>query len=329
MLTPPAVGATAWTRTDITPIGGLGFTPVTSLVEGPDGTLYAVTGKNMLEAAELFALTPPTESNKNWSSSTIFQFPSSLDVENYFLTIAPDGTLYGTSSVTDSTTSPESGNIFKLTPPAAGQGPSWTQTILYSFTGGADGSMPNGPLVVGPGGVLYGTTLYGGNAPGAINPFDGDGTVFALAPPAAGQIAWTESILYRFAGGRDGALPESTLVRAKDGTLYGITSFGGEAATSSESASGNGTVYKLTPPKSAGGKWTHSVLHRFVAGQDGSVPLGGLILNADGKLYGTTVAGGGGAIGRFTLGYPFGNQVGFGPNQISLGGTGTAFQITP
>jgi len=331
MLSPPAAGATSWTKTNI-PIpaasGGI-FTPIVSLVEGPDGTLYGVTGENMTGSAVVFALTPPSKSNNNWSGTPIFMFPRNLIVENYFLTIGPDGTLYGTSSFTDSTTSPESGNVFKLTPPPADQGPYWTQTILYSFTGGADGSMPNGPVLVGSGGVLYGTTLYGGGAPGAVNPFDGNGTVFALTPPAAGQTAWTESVLYRFAGGLDGSIPQSTLLKGKDGALYGITSFGGEDAASYNSASGNGTVFKLTPPANAGGTWAHSIVHRFVGGRDGTVPLGGLVLNTDGKLYGTTVAGGGGGNGRFTLGYPFGNPTDIGYGYIYLTGSGTVFQIAP
>jgi uncharacterized repeat protein (TIGR03803 family) len=324
MLTPPAAGATAWKQSDITPTGGFGSTSVTSIVEGSDGTLYSVTGQDEIESAAVVALTPPSSSNNNWSGSTIFQFPSSFNIQNYFLTIGPDGTLYGTSSFTNSTTSPESGNVFKLTPPPADQGPYWTQTILYSFLGGADGSMPNGPVLVGSGGVLYGTTLYGGNALGTTRPNNGDGTVFALSPPAAGQTAWTESVLYRFAGGVDGSLPQSTLLKGKDGALYGITSFGGENAASYESASGNGTVYKLTPPAKAGGTWTHTVFHRFGGGRGGSVPLGGLMLNTDGKLYGTTVAGGAGT-GSLTIDYPFGES----GQPVTFPGSGTVFQITP
>ncbi len=87
---------------------------------------------------------------------------------------------------------------FQLTPPSKGQS-TWTETVLYSFSGGADGAEPSARLTLGAHGVLYGTTYAGG-----ANNF---GTVFALMPPPPGQTNWTESVLYSFAGGADGGYP--------------------------------------------------------------------------------------------------------------------------
>jgi len=326
VLTPPTKGMTAWTRTtivdfdDITddiPIG-------TSLIQGPDGTFYGTT-----HGGNAFAVSPPIQSGDPWTANIIFKFPKGFDYENIqnnFLTIGSDGVLYGTSSFTGMASSEELGTVFTLTRPEAGQSQNWTQTILYSFLGGTDGAQPNGPLLIGPGGTLYGTTLFGGDDPGgAGNPSSGDGTVFALSPPAAGETTWTESVLYRFKGGLDGSSPESTLIRGKDGALYGITSFGGnDVDIYSAATPGHGTVYKLTPPLKDGGVWAHRVLHRFTGGQDGIVPLAGLMLNTDGKLYGTSAAGGG--TGSVVIALA---PAALNPGPLAFPGSGTVFQITP
>jgi uncharacterized repeat protein (TIGR03803 family) len=325
VLNPPTAKAPAWTKTTILYLGDYlpGVLTGSSLIEGPDGTLYGVT-----HTGTAFAVTPPANGSTGWNASTIFQFPNGELINNYFLTMGTDGTLYGTSSYWAMNSS-EYGSVFKLTPPsnslslASGVNPPWTLTFIYNFTGDEDGSQPNGPLLAGPDGVLYGTTLYGGSNYSG-NPFGGYGTVFALSPPPAGQTIWNEKLIYSFPGGLNGSLPQSTLLKGKDGALYGITSFGGQDAASYESASGNGTVYKLTPPAKAGGTWTHTVFHRFGGGRGGSVPLGGLMLNTDGKLYGTTVAGGAGT-GNVTIDYPFG---GWG-QPVTFAGSGTVFQITP
>ena len=73
------------------------------------------------------------------------------------------------------------------------------ETELYSFKGGNDGANPEAPLTLGGQGALFGTTEYGGNV--------GEGTVYKLTPPAAGQTQWTETILYNFTGKDDGSDP--------------------------------------------------------------------------------------------------------------------------
>jgi uncharacterized repeat protein (TIGR03803 family) len=93
-----------------------------------------------------------------------------------------------------------------------------------------------------------------------------------------------ETVLYSFAGGTDGAVPQAALIMDAAGNLYGTTSAGGPA--------GNGTVFELIAPKKKNGKWTEKVLYRFGAGTDGATPLSAVTMDAAGNLYGTTSMGG-------------------------------------
>src|SRR5580700_211339 len=111
------------------------------------------------------------------------------------------------------------------------------EAVIYSFQGGSDGSYPYAGLLAGPGGVLYGTTTAGGGGGcGEI----GCGTVFQLTPPGAAGGAWAETVLYRFTGGNDGAIPWAGLTSDGAGNLYGATISGGRGCRS-----GCGVVFKL------------------------------------------------------------------------------------
>ena len=143
---------------------------------------------------------------------------------------------------------------------------------LHRFTGGKDGGNPSGGVIFDQVGNLYSTTQYGGS---------GSGTVFELTPNQDGS--WTESVLYSFTGS-DGSWPRGSLIFDQAGNLYGTTFFGG--------ATGCGTVFELTPNPDGG--WTESVLDSF-RGSDGCNPIAGVILDAEGSLYGTTLNGRGGA----------------------------------
>ena len=196
--------------------------------------------------------------------------------------IGPGGVLYG---VTARGGVSGWGTVFSLTP-SASLGGRWTEAVLYNFTGGRDGGSPTG-LVIGTGGVLYGTTSYGGAGTAICGV--GCGTVFALTPPASPGGAWTESVLYNFTGGGDGGAPTSGVVIGSGGVLYGTNSNGGTANA--------GTVFSLTPPKGtpsgASGAWTEAVLYNFTGGFD--QPLGGatgVVVGAGGVLYGATQTGG-------------------------------------
>jgi uncharacterized repeat protein (TIGR03803 family) len=162
--------------------------------------------------------------------------------------------------------------VFQVRPSPYGV---WTESTLYSFTGGSDGGAPEAVLTLDAQGNLYGTTQVGGGSCSC-------GTVFELSP--SGHGVWTETTLYAFAGGADGSNPRYTnLVFDAAGNLYGVTEFGGTAH--------DGTVFELSPQE--GGGWTESVLYAFAGGAtDGANPLGGLVFDTAGNLYGAASDGG-------------------------------------
>jgi uncharacterized repeat protein (TIGR03803 family) len=101
---------------------------------------------------------------------------------------------------------------------------------------------------------------------------------------ASSAAAQTESILHRFnPSANDGSIPQSGLVADKAGNLYGTTYTGGTEDW--------GTIYELSPPATAGGSWTETILHNFTNGSDGATPLGNMTFDKNGNLFGTTTYG--------------------------------------
>jgi uncharacterized repeat protein (TIGR03803 family) len=144
-------------------------------------------------------------------------------------------------------------------------------TTLWDFGGGTDGAYPLSSLIMDQYGFLYGTTQQGGGYGCGGN---GCGTVYSInsaGPP--------ETQLYAFTGGpTDGANPYGALVMDQNNNLYGTTYGGGTGE--------NGTVFELE------GTTSPILLHSFGGSPDGINPVGGLVLDKDGHLYGTTTAGG-------------------------------------
>jgi uncharacterized repeat protein (TIGR03803 family) len=169
-------------------------------------------------------------------------------------------------------------------------GSSWTEHTLHAFTGGSDGSNPgNGAgVIMDRAGNLYGSTLWGGSY--------GNGVVFKLHNSGS---SWLETVLYNFTGnsnGDDGAWPSGNLIFDNAGRIYGTTS-----GTIDSGNGGYGGVFKLTPsptaPRTAEQGWQISWLYHFTGGSDGGVPLGGVVFDSVGNLYGTTYQGGADASG--------------------------------
>jgi len=196
------------------------------------------------------------------------------------------GNLYGTASADGSG---DAGVVFRVDT-------SGHQTVLYSFSGGADGGDPQAGVIADSAGNLYGTTYYGGAS--------GFGVVYKL------DSTGLETVLHSFTGGADGANPEAGVVRDSGGNLYGTTYRGGVGL--------GGVVYELD----AAGQET--VLHSFTSGSGdsgGASPYAGVILDSGGNLYGTTLLGGGGAgvvyslkaDGDFAVLHEFTNTDGNGP----------------
>ena len=178
------------------------------------------------------------------------------------------GNLYGTTTGGGEYLA---GTVFELTPQASG---GWTEKLLHTFNG-RDGANPQAALIFDAAGNLYGTTQWGGAY--------GNGTVFELKQNPEGS--WTEKVLHNCtAFGAGGGQPTGGLIFDAKGNLYGTMRWGGPYRYF-------GTVFELSP--TASGHWTEKVLHTF----DGSTgdaynPFAGLIFDAKGNLYGTTLAGG-------------------------------------
>jgi uncharacterized repeat protein (TIGR03803 family) len=248
----------------------------------------------VLAIAIVFALTTISVQSARAQTFTVLHSLNGLQ-DGYYpiagVTVAPNGDLYGTtqySGLSGGDCYEGCGTVFRL----AHKGSGWIFTTLYSFTGGNDGGNSYGRVIFGPDGSLYGTTSEGGG--GSCE--EGCGTVFNLKPPphATANVlgGWTETVLYRFTGGADGATPVGAdLIFDRGGNLYGTTDGGGPG----NCQGGCGTVYKLAP---SNGNWTESVLHGFTTQDgDGQRPWGGVIFDQSGNLYGTTQNGPFGSFG--------------------------------
>jgi uncharacterized repeat protein (TIGR03803 family) len=286
-LTPPAAGHGAWTLDTLYAFHDhvAGAYPAGDLITDKSGAIYGTTmsgGKNFTGKNQgrgvVFKLSPPAKSGGAWTESVLFSFtknqdgPSGLAMDN-------QGALYGASYLGGRK---GLGTIFKLTPPAKGEG-EWSVTTIYAFQGKDGlplyGSSPDG-LILGQDGALYGTTADTGSA---ALPQAGNGSVFRLTPPANGQSDWTFTTLHAFSGGTDGAGP-GALVLGPLGAVYGVSS----GATGFGTSSGNPTVFRLTPPAAGKTGWTNTTLYTFTDNDSGS----GLALSKTGSLFGTTWLGG-------------------------------------
>ncbi|MGA9017839.1 MAG: choice-of-anchor tandem repeat GloVer-containing protein [Candidatus Cybelea sp.] len=189
------------------------------------------------------------------------------------LAIDAHGALYG---VTEYGGALGYGTVFKLTP----AGREYRKSTIWKFGTRFDGKYPDGPLTLGPHGVIYGTAGGGGN--GCSN---GCGIVFELIPA---KSRFSQKILWNFKGGpSDGSSPGSSLSFDSAGDIYGTTYFGGD--TSCADGYGCGTIFKLTPSSAA---YTEKVVWNFGKGSDGDYPLSSVLIGPHGKLFGTTQQGG-------------------------------------
>ena len=212
-----------------------------------------------------------------WVLSELYKFDGGDDGYNpeARVVFGPDGKLYG-SAVSGG--SGGAGVVFSLQPPASACKSAscpWTETVLFPFR--AYGALDlTGDLSFDAAGNIYGATFYGGNYEYCQE--EGCGTIYELTQ--SGGI-WTENILYIFTGGADGEYPTSVLY-GHDGNLYGT------AQGDPNNQSKPGLVFQFVP---SDGSWTENVLHQFQI-TDGEFPVGGLIFDSAGNLYGSTVAGG-------------------------------------
>ncbi len=309
-----------WTQTVIHSFifnGIDGSLPFYGLVLDSKGNLYGTTleGGSMGQGI-VFELSPG--SNGSWTEQILYNFQGGTDASELLwgnLVFDNAGNLYGMSYGGGAY---GAGTIFELSPSTNG---TWTEKVIHTFSGGNDGSRPEGvQLALDEAGNLYGVTIGGGTldyglafelsrgsngawtekvlhnftgdadgGPFASLIFDASGNIYGVSSYAVFKLtpglngSWTEKQIYKFSGGIDGTYPESGLIADKNGNFYGMTTFGGQH---------HGTVFELTPR--ANGVWTEQVLHRFTPyGGDGVEPnFGKLAIDANGNLYGTTQTGG-------------------------------------
>jgi uncharacterized repeat protein (TIGR03803 family) len=257
------------------------------LVLDGNGNLYGTTPAGGANGyGVVFKLTP--NSDGSWTQNVLYSFAGGQDGANPLAGAIFDtaGNLYGTTYLGGNH---GDGTVFELTPHSNGN---WTESTLYSFTGGKDGGLPEMALTFDGVGNLYGTTKAGGIDNCSL--WRGCGVVFELTPNLQG--GWTQSVLHAFTGGRDGRGQISSLVFDATGNLYG-TAQGINYA--------GGVVFKLMPGATG---WTETILYNFTnAGGGGWDPFSfaGLAFDAVGDIYGTTFWGNGhsaGVVFRLTLG---------------------------
>jgi uncharacterized repeat protein (TIGR03803 family) len=253
--------------------GAEGASPNGGLVRDEEGNLYGTTAYdgdfacNPLGCGTVFKLDP------SGTLTTLHVFAGGpIDGASPYAGLMRDdaGNLFGTTAGGGAH---QFGTVFKLNAMR-------NETVLYHFTGGADGGFPSAGVIRDDAGSLYGVTGWCGEPPCSQTNMDGSGTIFKVDPSGA------FTTLHTFAADlSEGVNPQSSLIRDMAGNLYGMTFHGGNCFL----LEGCGTVFKLDPSGAL------TTLHAF-NGTDGESPLGPLIQDEAGNLYGTT-AGGGAGIG--------------------------------
>jgi len=260
-----------------------GFGPAGGLLVDASGNLFGTTAggsTTLCDLGEVFGCGIVYELVKSSNGDTetiLYSFgttsPTGDGASPYAGLIADAaGNLYGTTTYGGSPNClidigvDGCGTVFELVKTPTG----YSESVLHTFTGLGDGANPYVSLTMDSSGNLYGTTYNGGAC--AL------GTVFELVKSSGG---YTEKILYSFGcTPNDGSYPYGAVIADSAGNLYGTT----ESAGASE----DGTVFELV---NSGGEYTEKVLYNF-SGTDGDMPVGGVIADLAGNLYGTTEGGG-------------------------------------
>lgn len=257
-----------------------GAYPVANVTFGPDGTLYGTTPSGGTGGnggyGTVFNLRPPATVCKAaqcpWVETVLYRFTGGSDGgigEDYTsfadaLVFDQAGNVYGTTPIGGAY---GYGVVFELTR----SGGSWSERVLWSFTGGSAGCYPASGVIFDSAGNLYGTASYCGT--------QNEGVVYELSPSGSG---WTQKPLYSF-GDADYGEPYGGVTMDAQGNLYGTTG----------DFSGTGEAYELTL---SGGSWT--VTRRQFLGASGESARDTPTLDAQGNLYGMIIQGGDGGLGE-------------------------------
>lgn len=256
LLGPTPAHAQTATEVVLYNFGNEGYQPASGVISDLAGNLY---GTACLGGAHGNGVVYRLDAAGQYT--VLHTFVGRADGVNPFAGVVRDsaGNLYGTTLYGGPA---NAGVVYKVDP--AGR-----ETVLHSFTGGADGGLPYAGLTLGPAGSLYGAASSGGITNSACPV--GCGVVFTL--DAAGQF----TVLHSFTGA-DGNDPHAGVILDPAGNIYGTTYEGG--------ASGGGVVYEMDPAGQV------TVLYNFTGGADGGEPSAGVIHDSNGNLFGTTFGGG-------------------------------------
>ncbi len=251
-------------------LGGSNGSAPAGVTVGHSGILYGSANGGIENCVSggfcgfIFGLRPtPTTCSStscSWKENAVYNFTGTTDSwQGSNLVSDPAGNLYGVSHPGGAQ---QLGAVFELSPSIGG----WTESILYSFTGGGNGSGPN-EVIVGHDGNLYGTADAGGA-------FDG-GVVFELTPTSNG---WTETVIYNIPNeSYMGSNPHS-LVQDSAGNLFGIYEY------SICCANTDGLIYMLSP---SNGSWVFTELYHGDESLDGDDVFPNMVLDSQGNLFGT------------------------------------------
>lgn len=225
-----------------------------------------------------------TRVKRRYVHRVLYEFQSGKDGNgpNSGVVAEAGGALYGTTEYGGAF---GLGTVFEL----MRSGKTYQEKLLHSFGGAEDGDAPFGGLTVDGAGDLFGTTLLGGGGGSQCSTGSGCGVVFELR--RSGK-KYTELILHRFTGGRDGATPGSPPIFAGDKLLGTAATGGGNPSCGGAPINtGCGTIYELDP---RGGRYHFHAIYWFagMAGGDAANPFAGLTPGANGMFYGLGQYGG-------------------------------------
>ena len=265
-----------WTLTTLYnfAVGTDGGGPYGGVIMDRAGNLYGTAvagGVNACRGEGCGIVFKLTKSGSSWNYSVIHSFISDDGAYPYAgLVMGGDGNLYGT---TQSGGLNGMGVVFQLQKSPGG---AWVANVLHSFGDAGDGQFPGYAKLTVFKGAIYGTVPSGGA--------NGQGLVFSVSRAGG---SWKETILYNFTGGEAGSVPYSGVKFDQAGNIWGTTEHGG--GTECQAPNGCGTIFKLAPKR--GGGWVENDVVKFV-GPNGAIPLGSVISDGHGHLYGSTSQGG-------------------------------------
>lgn len=287
-LTRPSSSGGAWAANVLYSFSGSdGEQPTGNLTFDPSGNLFGATTGGGNGGGSCGSCGVTFEINPSGAESTLHAFTGGSDGSFPLggLTIDSSLNLYGT---TQSGGASSGGTVFELVNSAGNYS---TKKVLYSFVDSGmfpnladSGYVPAGSLTIDTSGNIFGVTTGGGDMSATCFGAAGCGVVFELVNSSGN---YTEKVLYAFQGGADGFQAETGVIEDASGNLFGTTQAGGDMSACN--GNGCGVVFELV---NSSGNYTYKTLYTFTGGADGANPLAGLIEDASGNLYGTTVQGG-------------------------------------